>query len=618
MLCVLLVLVAERGAAQPLHGISLYGDMQYPPEFKHFEYVNPSAPKGGVIRYAGMYSSFNSLNGFIRKGAVATGMLAMDPYIYDRLTARALDEPATRYGLLAKTIEVSPDGRWVEFVLRPEARWHDGQPVTADDVMFSFEMFKTKSSPSLQTTFLPIVRAEKRGPLTVRFWLADPTDRQLPLVCADMVVLPRHYWQHHDFERASLDPPLGSGPYRVGRINPGRSIEYERVPDYWGRDLPVNVGRFNFDRIRVEYFMDTDVEREAVKAGLLDISVEAAAKTWTRGYDFPAARRGHFLRAIVALESPALGRTFEFNTRLPKFEDVRVRKALAYAYDREWSVHVLGGDFYRPANSYFEYSDLAHRGLPSPAELALLGPLRDELPKEVFEAPFSIPATPGVGRNRENLLVAARLLRDAGYVLRDNKLVDAKTGKPFTIDFILDSPIRVRYALHYADSLRMLGIETKLRVLDSAEMLHRLRTLDFEAFNMERMMSNTPNFELRNYFSSAVAMRTNTFNLVGVRNRAVDSLIASALAATTRPDFVAACRALDRVLLYNYYAVDTGVVPGVAYAFWNRFGTPPKPPRFATGFPHSWWFDSDADAKMRAGISLPVPAGMHTVNKHGD
>jgi len=610
-----MVLVARQAAAQPQHGISLYGEMHYPVDFKHFDYVNPDAPKGGVIRFAGMYSTFDSLNGFIRKGTVATGMLALDPYIYDRLTAAALDEPTTRYGLLAKTIELSPDRRWVEFVLRPEARWHDGQPVTADDVVFSFEMFKTKASPALQMTFMRILRAEKRGPLTVRFWIADPTDRQLPLICADMIVLPRHYWQHHDFERATLDPPLGSGPYRVGRIDPGRSIEYERVPGYWGRDLPVSIGRFNFDRISVEHFGDTEVEREALKAGILDVSAEASAKTWARGYDFPAARRGHVLRSIVALESPALGRTFEFNTRLPQFQDVRVRKALAYAYDREWSIRVLGSGFYKPANSYFENSDLAHRGLPSPAELALLAPLRAELPKEVFEAPFSIPATPGLGRNRENLLVATRLLRDAGYVLRDGKLVDGKTGKPFTIHLILDSPIRVPYALHYADALRVLGIETKVRVLDSAQMLQRLRTLDFEAFSMERMMSNTPNFELRNYFSSAVAMRPNTFNLAGVRNHAVDSLIASALTATTRDQFVTACRALDRVLLYNYYAVDTGVVPGVAYAFWNRFGKPAEPPRYATGFPHTWWFDADADAKIRAGIDLPVLPVVQTAKR---
>lgn len=605
---VTVVLLARVGAAQPRHGISLYGDMHYPPDFKHFDYTDPHAPKGGMVRFPGFYSTFNSLNGFIRKGTVATGMLAMDPYIYDRLTAPALDEPATRYGLLAKTIELSPDGSWVEFVLRPEARWHDGRPVTADDVVFSFDMFKTKSSPSLQMIFLRILRAEKRGPLTVRFYIADPGDRQLPLVCADMIVLPRHYWQKHDFERATLEPPLGSGPYRVGRIDPGRTIEYDRVPDYWGRDLPVNVGRFNFDRIRIEHFMDTDVELEAVKAGLVDVTVEAAAKTWARGYEFPAARRGHFLRAIIALASPAMGRTFEFNTRLPKFQDVRVRKALAYAYDRERTIHVLGNDFYRPSNSFFQYSDLAHRGPPSPAELALLEPLRDKVPKEVFEAPFAIPPTHGRGRNRDNLRVAAQLLRDAGYVLRDGTLVDGKTGAPFTIDFIFDSPRWVRYALHYADALHVLGIATKMRVLDSAEMLQRMRSLDFEALNMERMMSNTPNFELRNYFSSAVAMRPNTFNLAGVRDPAVDSLIASALTATTREDFVAACRALDRVLLYGYYAVDMGVVPGVAYAYWNRFGKPGAPPRYATGFPHTWWFDPDTDAKIRAGLTLPVAA----------
>jgi microcin C transport system substrate-binding protein len=613
---VALVLVAPSAvSAEPAHGISLYGELHYPPDFKHFDYVEPNAPKGGVMRMPGLLSTFDSLNSFARKGTPASGLFQLDPYIYDRLTVRALDEPSARYGLLAKTIELAPDRSWIEFVLRPEARWHDGQPVTADDVVFTFEAIKAHASPILKMSFMRIPKVEKRGPLTVRFTLGDPTDRQLALVLADLIVLPRHYWENRDFEKATLDPPLGSGPYKVGRVDPGRSIEYDRVKDYWARDLPVNVGRYNFDRIAFEYFMDTDVRLEAIKGNIIDFTIESVSKTWGRGYDFPARERNHFKLEMIRTESPAVGRAIIINTRVPKFKDVRVRKALTYAYDREWTIRVLGNGFYRPANSYFEYSELAQHGPPSPAELALLEPFRAQLPAELFQHEFAVPPTSGVGLNRDNLRVAAALLKEAGYVIKDGKLVDPKTGEPFTVEFLLDSPGRVRFTLHYASALRVLGIETKMRVVDSSQLLQRRRTLDFELMYTDRLMGNTPNTELRTYFSSLAAKNPQTFNLAGIANPAVDRMIVAALSAQSQEDLVTACRALDRVLSFNYYGIDVGVVPGVPLAFWNRFGRPSVIPRFIPSFPHTWWFDPKKDAMIKAGTPIPDETTTQTANR---
>jgi microcin C transport system substrate-binding protein len=603
---VALVLAAPSGVrADPAHGISLYGELRYPPDFKHFDYVEPNAPKGGAMRMPGLLNTFDNLNHLARKGTAASGMFLLDAFIYDRLTVRAMDEASSRYGLLAKSIELAPDRSWIEFVLRPEARWHDGQPVTADDVVFTFESIKAHASPLVKTPFLRVPKVEKRGPLTVRFTLGDPTDRQLMLVVADLIVMPRHYWQSRDIGKATLEPPLGSGPYKIAHVDPGRSIAYERVKDYWARDLPVNVGRFNFDRLAYEYFMDTDVRLEAIKGSIIDFTIESGSKTWARGYDFPARDRGHFKQEMIRTESPAVGRAIVFNTRVPKFKDVRVRKALAYAYDRDWTIRVLGNGFHRPANSYFEYSELAHHGPPSPAELALLEPFRAQLPAELFEHEFSMPRTSGVGSNRDNLRVAAGLLKEAGYVIDNGTLVDPKTGEPFTVEFLLDSPARVRFTLHYASALKKLGIETRMRVVDSSQLLQRRRTLDFELMYTDRLMGNTPNNELRIYFHSLTAQNPGTYNLAGIANPVVDRLIVAALSAKTQDDLVTACRALDRVLSFHYYGIDIGVVPGVALAFWNRFGHPPIVPRYLPSYPHAWWFDSKKDAMIRAGTPIP-------------
>ncbi len=598
-----LLLAAAPAGAEPRHGISLFGELDYPADFKHFGYVDPQAPKGGILRLPGA-GTFDSLHGFIRKGRAAQGMLTADCcYIYDRLSVLAEDEPATRYGLLAETIELDPEGRWIEFVLRAQARWHDGRPVTADDVVFTFEAFKKHGSPQIQVLYTKVSGVEKRGPRTVRFALADPTDRRLPLEVAAMHVLPRHYWEGREFERTTLEPPLGSGPYRIGRIERGRSITYERVADYWAKDLPVNVGQYNFDRIKIEYFQDTDVRLEALKGDVVDMVNETVSKTWAEGYDFPARRRGHFLLEQIDSDAPSTVRALLFNTRLPKFKDPRVRQALSYAYDREWTNRVQGHNTYLPADTYFAGSDLAQRGAPTGAELALLEPYRAQLPAELFEREFAIPRTPGVGRNRDNLRVAARLLREAGYALRDGSLVDAKSGERFRVDILLDSASRIRMTLHYADALKRLGIETTMRVVDPSQLTSRRRKSDFEMIYVFYPVSITPGTLLRTYFSSAAALTPNSQNYAGVQNPVVDRKLEKVLAARTEEEHAVACRALDRVLLWSYYMIDLGYQPGVRLAHWNRFGRPAQRARFQSQarFIHTWWFDAEKDARIRAG-----------------
>lgn len=585
-------------SAQPRHGISAFGELHYPPDFRHFDYVNPDAPKGGELRLPG-FGTFDSLHPFIRKGRAAEGADLYRNYIYDRLTARAKDDPSARYGLLAETIERAKDGSWVEFVLRKEARWHDGNPVTADDLLFTFNTLRTKGTPLLKMYLMRVAKAEKRGPRTVRFLLRNPRDIRLPLSLADLMVLPKHYWEKRDFERTTLEPPLTSGPYRVSSVEPGRKVVFERVKNYWGEHLPVNVGRHNFDTIVRDFFQDNDVRLEALKAGELDFALETVSKTWASGYDFPARKQGHFVLETIKTEAPATMRLLLFNTRLPKFRDRRVRKALVYTFDREWKNRVQTHGVYVSSDSHFARSELAQRGAPSATERSLLEPFRDQLPKELFEREFKIPRTSGKGRNRDNLRVAMRLLREAGYRVREGQLVDGKTGKPFTIDIMLDAATRTRMTLLYANALERLGIQVTMRVVDTSQLFNRRRSFDFEMLYGYFRGRTMPGTELRSYFNSKAADSPNTLNYAGVKNPVVDAMIERVIASRSHTELVTASRALDRVLLWGYYGIDLGHTKGWNYAYWNRFGHPPKHPRFEPGFPHAWWIDPAKDARTR-------------------
>jgi len=584
------------------HGLSTLGRLKYPPGFAHFDYVNPDAPKGGRLRLPG-FGTFDSLNGFIRKGRPATGVTYQrdSAYIYDSLTVLSADEPESRYGLLAKSLERDDAGKTLRVELRSEARWHDGQPVTAEDVVFTFETYKEHASPLLQLALRNLEAVEPLGPHSLRFVFGSAGDRAILESVVSLPILPKHYWQERDFEQTTLEPPLGSGPYRIDRVDPGRSVTYARVLDYWARELPVNVGRNNFDEIHIEYFLDTDVRLEALKAGAIDYVLESVSKTWARGYEFPAVRRGDIRLDTVKLRSPGTVRALIFNTRIPKLRDRRVRKALAYAFDREWKNRVQTYDLYELDQSYFPSSDMAHQGMPSPAELALLQPFRDQLPSEVFEGPIRVPQTRGVGPNRENLVRALELLREAGYEVREGQLVNVESGEPFTLELLLDSSSRVRMSLLFAAALERLGIRTTMRVVETAQLINRRRKFAFEMLYGYYLPRSVPGRELGAYFSSLVANNPNSRNYSGVRDPVVDKLLAAILRAKDYDSLVDAARALDRVLLAGYYMIDLGYAPGARIAYWDRFGKPDHPPLYHATFPHLWWYDVDRAKRLGTG-----------------
>lgn len=602
-MCGLLYAATARGS-EPRHGLSVFGDLKYPEGFAHFDYVNPDAPKGGTLRIP-IPRTFDTMNPFIRKGRAP---FSMETYIYDTLLARAHDEPSAMYGLLAEKVELADDKSWIEFTLRPEARWHDGVPVTPEDVVFTVEILKEKGSPKEQTLLLAVERAEVRGPRTVRIHMSGRATRQLPLeVSNELRILPRHYWAEREFDETTLEPPLGSGPYRIGDIVAGRSITFERVPDYWARDLNVNVGQYNFDRVIYKYFQDVSVQLEAVKGHAVDWNLEGVSKVWNTGYDTPARRRGHFVLEVVETERPIVNRMRVFNLRREKFQDPRVREALTWAYDHEWKNNVLTYHEYKRSRSYFENSDMEHRGPPSAEELALLEPFRAELDPRLFERQWDPPVSPGHGRNRENLLVADRLLREAGWVVRDGVRVNAKTGERFEIELLMSVPEWTRTSLAYADSLKRLGIAVRMRSPYTAEYRNLILVeRDFDMVYSVLRMQLVPGAELRNRLGSSAADRPYSLNLAGIESPAVDFLIGQVTSSKSRAELVTAARALDRVLCWGFYTMSVGHTPGSRYAYWNVFGRPETQPRFHTGFPHTWWIDPERERRVAEGEHIEV------------
>ncbi len=594
----------DARASEPRHGLSVFGELKYAPDFAHFEYANPEAPQGGTLRIP-VPRTFDSLHPFIRKGRAAAGV---ETYIYETLLTRAYDEPSALYGLLAETVELADDKSWIEFTIRPEARWHDGIPVTPDDVVFTVEVLKEKGSPKEKTLLLAVVGAEKRGPRTVRIRMSGRATRQLPLqVSSEMQILPKHYWETREFDETTLEIPLGSGAYRIARLVAGRSITYERVPDFWGNGLNVNVGRFNFERIRFKYFQDISVQLEAVKGHAVDWNVEGVSKVWATGYDTPARRRGHFIQEFVETERPILNRLRVFNLRREKFRDRRVREALMWAYDHEWKNNVLTYQEYKRSRSYFENSDMEHKGPPSPEERALLEPFRDELDPRLFERQWDPPVSPGHGRNRDNMRIADRLLQEAGWIVRDGVRVNAETGEPFVIELLLSVPEWTRTSLAYADSLKQLGIKMRMRSPYTAEYRNLvLVERDFDLVYTLFRLKLVPGAELRNRLGSQAAARKYSFNVAGIKSPAVDFLIETIISAESRAELITAASALDRVLCWGFYTVSVGHTPGSRYAYWNVFGRPETPPRFATGFPHTWWIDPVKERMVAEGTPIEV------------
>lgn len=589
----LLDLSAASGTA-PRHAVALHGEPKYPPNFAHFDYADPAAPKGGSVRLAEI-GGFDSLNPFILKGTAAAGL----GRTFDTLAVQSDDEPFTEYGLVAESILRDPDNRWVEFRLRPEARFHDGSPVTAEDVAFTLELLKTRGHPFYRAYYKDVARAVVKDPHTVRFEFSTADNRELPLIVGQLPVLPRAWWRERDFTRTTLEPLLGSGPYRVEKVDPGRSITYRRVPDYWAAALPVNRGRHNFDEIRIDYYRDDTVALEAFKAGEYDFRLENVAKNWAVGYDGPALREGLIRKEEIPHQRPTGMQGFVFNTRKPLFADRRVRWALAHAFDFEWANKNLFYGAYTRTTSYFSNSELAARGLPSEAERALLEPYRDRLPPEVFTRAYEPPSTDGSGNLRRNLRTAARLLKEAGWVVKNGHLVNARSGEPFDFELLLVSPSFERVALPFRRNLKRLGIEMRVRTVDPAQYQKRLDEFDFDMVVATFGQSLSPGNEQRDYWTRAAADTPGSRNLAGVRDPVVDALVERIIHAPDRESLVTATRALDRVLLWGHYVIPHWHLRSFRVAYWDQFGRPAVTPKYGLGF-DTWWVDPERASRLQS------------------
>lgn len=604
--CVMMTALASfAGAAEttpsktPMitQGIAMHGQPKYQDGFAHFDYVNPNAPKGGTIRNDGN-GSFDSLNGFIIKGEAASGLGA----IYDALTVASEDEPFTRYGLLAETMEMPEDRSWIVFNMRKNARWHDGKPITADDVVWTFETLVTKGAPFYRFYYGDVEKAEALDTHTVKFTFKPVGNRELPLTISEMPILPKHYWKDRAFEKTTLEPPLGSSAYKIGKFEPGRYIQYDRVADYWGKDVNVNIGKDNFDHIRVEYFRDGNIAVEAFKGGAFDVRSENISKVWATGYDIPAVNKGLIIKEKIAHQRTAPIQGFVFNTRRDMFKDKRVRHALAYAFDFEWSNRNLFYSQYTRTRSYFGNSELEAKGLPIGEELEILEKYRGRIPDEVFTMEYNPPATKGDGRIRSNLREADLLLKEAGWVIKDGKRVNAKTGQEMAFGLMLVSPSFERIALPFAKNLERLGVTMRVRTVDSAQYIKRLETHDFDMMSLIWGQSLSPGNEQRNYWGSDAATRDGSRNHMGVSDPVIDKLIEGLVQAPDRKSLVMRTRALDRVLQWGHYLIPHWYADFDRWLYWNKFSRPGSVLPYGASTSR-WWFDSAKAQATEAGKS---------------
>jgi microcin C transport system substrate-binding protein len=600
--------VLAQGAAPPAaaegplwrHGLSLFGDLKYPAEFKHFDYVNASAPKAGMARMSA-FGTFDNLNTVVAgvKGSIAGGI----DLVYDTLMVSSLDEVSTEYGLLAEAVSHPDDFAFVAYRLRAEARWHDGKPVTPDDVIFSFEAFKTHS-PQLSAYYRHVVKAEKTGPRDVTFTFDAPGNRELPQIVGQLTILPRHWWEgtdaagnKRDVGATTLELPLGCGAYKIKEMVPGRSITFERVADYWGRGLPVNIGRDNFDELRFEYFRDSTVALEAFKADQMDWRSENSAKNWATAYDTPAVREKRIVLEEFPIRNVGVMQAFAFNTRRDKFKDGRLRRAFNLAFDfEEMNKQIFFGQYKRIA-SYFEGTELASSGLPEGREREILESVKDKIPASVFTTPYTNPVGGNPEAVRANLREATRLLREAGYEVKNQKLVD-RTGEPYAVEFLASDPNSERFVLFYKPSLERLGITVSVRTVDDAQYENRLRQWDFDITTSGWAESLSPGNEQRGFWGSQAADQPGSRNLIGIRDAGIDALIDQVIFAKGRADLVAATRALDRVLLAHNFVVPQWTYGKARTARWDRFGHPETMPEYGmAAFPTIWWWDAAKAAK---------------------
>ena len=582
------------------HGISAFGDLAYPPDFKHFSYVNPDAPKGGVFsqigpnrQYNQSFLTFNSLNSYILKGDAAQGM----ELTFATLMVRSGDEPDAMYGLAARTVRIGDDGLTYRFLLRPGIAFHDGTRLTAHDVAFSLKTLKQKGHPIITQLLRDMTSADAADDETVVVRFAEKRGRDVPLYVAGLPIFSRAYYSKQPFEQSTLEIPLGGGAYKVGRFEAGRYIEYERVKDWWGADLPVTRGQNNFDIVRYEYYRDREVGFEGFTGKSYLFREEFTSRVWATRYDFPAIRDGRVKRAVLPDDTPSGAQGWFINTRRAKFKDRRLREALIDAFDFEWTNKTIMYDSYKRTHSVFQNSTMMATGKPGPEELTLLEPFRGKVPDEVFGEPYLPPTTDGSGRDRTWLRKAAELLREAGCPIKGGRRM-LPNGQPLTIEFLLDEPSFKPHHLVYTKNLETLGIEATVRLVDPVQYRARVDDFDFDITVERFSFSSTPGDSLRTYFSSQASRTKGTQNIAGIADPAIDALIDKIIGAKTRPELEVACRALDRVVRAGLYWIPHWYKASHWIAFWDVFSHPPEKPRYFRGTPQTWWYDRAKAAKL--------------------
>ena len=595
------VLASNQGE---VHGISAFGDLKYPAGFSHFEYVNPQAPKGGVFSQIGPsrqlnqnFLTFNSLNGYILKGEAAQGI----ERTFATLMERAWDEPDAMYGLAARSVRIADHGRTYRFSLRPEARFHDNSKLTAHDVAFTLLLLKDKGHPILAQILRDLEGAEAADDATLVLRFAAKRARDVPLLVAGLPIFSREYYSKRSFDESTLETPLGSGAYKVGRFEPGRFIEYDRVKDWWGENLAVNRGRNNFDTVRYEYYRDREIAFEGFTAKSYLFREEFTSRTWASRYDFPALKDGRVKREELPDQTPSGAQGWFINTRREQFKNPMLREALVHAFDFEWTNKNIMYGAYERTHSFFQNSDMMATGKPGPDELALLEPFRGKVPDEVFDEPFVPPVSDGSGNDRNMLRKASQLLRDAGFAIKDGKRVGSN-GRPIAIEFLIDQPAAQPAHMPYIKNLGTLGIDATVRVVDPVQYRARLDEFDFDITVQRFGFSTIPGALLRSYFSSQSASMRGSQNTAGITDPVIDALVENVLAAETRPVLITAARALDRVVRAGRYWIPHWYKGAHWIAYWDTFGRPATKPRYARGAPENWWYDRDKAAKIeRAG-----------------
>ncbi|QEY63849.1 ABC transporter substrate-binding protein [Metapseudomonas lalkuanensis] len=597
----LLLSLAGLAIAEPKHAITLYDEpAKYPADFKHFSWVNPDAPKGGVLRLSGV-GGFDSLNPFIPRGNSADQL----GLIYDSLTFHSPDEPFTEYGLLAEKIEKAPDNSYVRFYLNPKARFNDGQPVTAEDVVFTFNTLVEHGDPMYRHYYADVAKVEAEDKQRVRFDFKHSGNRELPLILGQIQVLPKHYWDGRDFGKTGLEPPVGSGPYRITKVDAGRSIRYERVKDWWAKDLPVTRGYYNFDAITVDYYRDMSVALEAFKAGQFDFNLEYSAKDWATGYDSPALRAGKIVKEAIPNHNPTGMQGFAFNIRRPVFQDRRVREAIALLFDFEWANKQLFFSSYKRTSSYFENSEMAAHEIPDANELKILEPLKGQVPDEVFTQVFQPPVSDGSGIIREQKRRAYQLLTEAGYKIENDKMV-GPDGKPLAFEFLIAQANLERVILPFKRNLAELGIDLQIRRVDVSQYINRLRSRDFDMIPATWGQSNSPGNEQMEFWHSRSADSAGSRNFIGLRDPAIDKLVEALIRADSRQSLVEHARALDRVLLWGHYVVPNYYVDTYRVAYWKQLQRPQHTPLYDFGL-MTWWQVPGAEAASQPEQTTSAP-----------